>query len=49
MSSTHLGIQPGFLRHVLDDRRLMAGERCFYEIEALVEQRLARSPRPQDG
>ena len=39
---------PGFLRHVLDDRRLVALERRLDEIEALVEQRLARSLRPQD-
>ena len=33
----------GFLRHVPDDRRLVALERAFREIEALVEQRLARA------
>jgi hypothetical protein len=49
MSSTHLGIQ----RQVLCDTcrtivALVLGERRLEKIKRLVEQRLARSPRPQD-
>jgi hypothetical protein len=36
---------PGLLRHMLDDCRLVSLQRHLDEIEALVEQRLARSLR----
>ena len=39
---------PGFLRHTPDDGRLVSLERRLEKIEALIEQRLARSLRPQD-
>ena len=38
----------GLLRHVPDDRRLVALERRLDEIEALIEQRLAGSLSPED-
>ena len=49
MSSTHLGMRSeDFCDTCFDDRRLVARERRLGEIEALVEQRLARALRPQD-
>ena len=49
MSSTHLGIQREvFCATCLTIVALLLVERRLDEIEALIEQRLARSLRPQD-